>query len=87
VLFTGFTVREVERMPLGRTILERVDAVIAGRYVRSLHVGRGLLGSSNQEIRLLTARYRLEDFARVPVREAILRRGGDVVVTGITPGE
>jgi anaerobic ribonucleoside-triphosphate reductase activating protein len=90
IVFTGFTWRELQAMPVAPAILARADAVIAGRYVRSKHAGRGLLGSSNQEIRLVTSRYGLDDFRRVPPREVIVRADGSATATGVSawhPGE
>jgi len=63
----------------------RTDVLIAGPYVRALHVSRGLLCSANQRIQLLTGRYRASDFAGIPVREAIIHRDGTITLTGIQP--
>src|SRR5438270_747298 len=45
LVFTGYTLDEVKRMPLGQRILRQVDALVAGRYVAARHLGVGLLAS------------------------------------------
>lgn len=91
VLFSGFTRDEIERMPQGATILACTDVLIAGRYMREHHDGRGLRGSANQEVCFLSDRYVPQDLIRVPVSEVVVGRAGLVHFTGvrkleITPG-
>ncbi|MBI2875876.1 MAG: radical SAM protein [Candidatus Tectomicrobia bacterium] len=57
LLFSGYTMAEIRRMPLGPPILDRVDVMIAGRYAQAHRLARGLRGSSNQTVHLLTGRY------------------------------
>jgi anaerobic ribonucleoside-triphosphate reductase activating protein len=85
ILFSGYSHSEIRAMPLGPAVLARLDAVICGRYVQARHVGRALIGSSNQELRLLTNRYSRNDFERVPRGEVIIRGGGSITYTGIAP--
>ena len=66
-------------------MLANIDVLIAGPYVEARHLGRGLLGSANQRLHLLTSRYKLTDFAALPTREVILHRDGTVTVSGIDP--
>ena len=44
LVFTGYALDEVRHLPLGPRILDAVDVLIAGRYVASRHLGRGLRG-------------------------------------------
>lgn len=83
LVYTGFTLPEVRALPQGPRILASVDALIAGRYVASLNQGRGFLGSSNQELVLLSPRYRREDFERAPIAEVHLQADGNALATGI----
>ena len=83
--FSGYTEREIRALPLGPAILHHLDVLIAGRYVRSKHLGRQLLGSSNQQVHLLSERYSPADFQRVPGGEVILRRDGTIIASGISP--
>jgi anaerobic ribonucleoside-triphosphate reductase activating protein len=83
LVFTGYTLGEAQRQTLGAAILGHVDVLVAGRYVLSEPTGLGLLGSTNQRIHLLTARYRHTDFASIPATEVIIHRDGTVTITGI----
>ena len=71
LLFSGYTLPEIQRLPLGPALLDQVDVLIAGRYVQSRPHGHGLLGSANQTVHLLTARYTLEDIRHVPPRRGL----------------
>ena len=85
LVFSGYTLREIEAQPLGPAILAHLDVLIAGRYVATRHDGHALLGSSNQRIHLLTPRHQLSDFATVPGTEVILHTDGSITFTGIAP--
>lgn len=85
LLSSGFSRPEILGMPLGREILSRIDVLIAGRYDARRRLGRGLLGSTNQQIHLLTSRYTMADFRGLPQREAILHPDGRVTFSGIDP--
>jgi anaerobic ribonucleoside-triphosphate reductase activating protein len=84
LVFSGYNLGEIERQALGPRLLERIDVLIAGRYVQAQHLGSGLLGSANQKIHLLSRRYKLKDFATIPRQEIILHRDGSITLTGIT---
>ncbi len=86
LLFTGYTREEVELLPGGREVLGLVDVMVAGPYVHSRHLGRSLLGSSNQTLEFLTDRYGPGDLEAVPEAEVVIDRSGAVVVTGIEGG-
>jgi anaerobic ribonucleoside-triphosphate reductase activating protein len=85
LVFSGYTLREIERQPLGPAIIAHLDVIIAGRYAPKRHKGRGMLGSSNQRICLLTARHSLAEFDRVPPAEIILHPNGNITFSGIAP--
>jgi anaerobic ribonucleoside-triphosphate reductase activating protein len=85
ILFSGYRRSEIERQPLGSTILAAVDVLVDGRYVEERRLARGLRGSSNQVIHLLTDRYRREDLERTPVAEAVIDAAGNVVFSGVRP--
>lgn len=86
LVFTGYTLDEIHRCRLGPEILQHLDVLIAGRYDVSQRVAKGLLGSSNQQIHLLTGRHDLAQLAAAPPREFILHRDGTVTNSGIHPG-
>ena len=85
LVFSGYTLREIEAQPLGHAILAHLDVLIAGRYVQTRHDGHALLGSSNQRIHLLTPRHTPADFAKVPGTEIIIHTDGSITLTGISP--
>ena len=85
--FSGYTLAEIRRQPLGSAILQHLDVLIAGRYVRPHHLAVGLLGSRNQQIHLLTKRYTPADLLAVPTGEVILHADGSVTLSGIRPIE
>lgn len=85
LVFTGYLRAAVERIPLGTEILSNVDVLVDGPYVRERHLARGLLGSSNQRIHMLTDRYPATAFAGIPRREVVLHRDGTVTLSGVDP--
>ncbi len=85
LVFTGYTLDEVQELPLGPRILPLVDVLIAGRYVASRQADAGLASSTNQQIHLLTPRHSADDLAAAPTREIILHRDGSMTVTGLHP--
>ncbi len=85
LLFTGYTWRELERMPGASPLLDSVDVVLAGRYDASRRLAAGLLGSANKTVHFLTDRYKPEDLRGIPAAEVTISASGDVVATGIDP--
>ncbi len=85
LVFSGYSLPEIDRSPLGPSILRHIDVLIAGRYVASQHVSHSLLGSANQQVHLLTNRYALADLANIPRRELILHPDGTMTATGLSP--
>jgi len=85
LIFSGYTLAEIQQQPLGPSILPYIDVLIAGRYVNTRPVGHSLLGSANQTIHLVSDRYSLRDLQQVPRREFILHGDGQVTSTGIDP--
>ena len=85
LVFSGYSRRELQLHPLGQAILGCVDVLIAGRYVAARHLGRGLLGSANQRIYLLTPRYTRHDCDSIPTSELILHADGTLTVSGVQP--
>jgi anaerobic ribonucleoside-triphosphate reductase activating protein len=85
LVFSGYTLERIRALPRGAEILANIDVLIAGPYVEARHLGRGLLGSANQRLHLLTSLYKLTDFAALPNCEVILHRDGTVTVSGVAP--
>jgi anaerobic ribonucleoside-triphosphate reductase activating protein len=85
LIFSGYTLREIERLPLSPAIIDRCEVLIAGRYAADKHVGHGLLGSSNQQIHLLSNRYNESQLDKTPRCELVLRSDGTITVSGLSP--
>lgn len=85
LVFTGFTVDELQHDGTLGELEPLVDVLIAGRYIPDLAVKSGLLGSSNKSVHLFSKRYTEEDLGEVPVSEVILSASGEVVTSGIDP--
>lgn len=85
LVFSGHTLEEIRRMPLGGAILRRIDVLVDGRYVDALYLGEGLRGSVNQRIHLLTSRYALADVEGTPACEVLIGPDGCVTVSGVAP--
>lgn len=85
LVFSGYSLEQIRKQPLGTAILHFVDVLVAGPYQQSDHWGKGLLGSTNQEIHLLTERYNPAAFADLPFSEVILHADGSVTVSGVSP--
>ena len=79
VLFTGYPWNRIARTPLFPKLAALTDVVVAGPYRRDQPMGRGLRGSSNQTIHLMSRRYSWEDVDEVPELEVVLDNHGAVV--------
>jgi len=85
LLFSGYDWNEINLMPGYERLSGCVDVIIAGRYDRSRHLAKGLLGSSNKTVHLLTERYKMDDILSVPSTEAIITPEGEIILSGIDP--
>jgi anaerobic ribonucleoside-triphosphate reductase activating protein len=83
LVFTGYTMDEVRGLTDGSRILEYLDILIAGPYVQSLHLGKGLLGSTNQTLHLLSTRHRLGEIDAPPAAEVVIKSDGTIVMSGL----
>jgi anaerobic ribonucleoside-triphosphate reductase activating protein len=85
LIFTGYTWEELLKRPGAERILSCTDVLIAGRYVQEQRIARGMRGSNNKTIHLLTNRYTMADLEAVPTTEIIITEKGDVILSGINP--
>jgi anaerobic ribonucleoside-triphosphate reductase activating protein len=82
VLFTGYDWEHITRTPGFLPVAQLADIVVAGPYRRHQRLERGLRGSANQTIHLLTRRYTVADVEAVPGTEVVI--GSErAVVTGV----
>jgi anaerobic ribonucleoside-triphosphate reductase activating protein len=88
ICFTGYRLSQLRSMPDAsgaEQLLEQTDVLIDGRYVAARNDGRGLRGSSNQQIHHLTerlagARAELADGLR---RAEIRLQGRSALLVGV----
>jgi len=61
LVFSGFKLSDLRKKAYSdqgiAALLERIDVLIDGLYIENLNDGRGLRGSSNQTVHLLSERY------------------------------
>lgn len=50
IVYTGFTIDEINENPIRRKCLDYLDILIDGRYVEEKKISSGLKGSSNQNV-------------------------------------
>ncbi len=85
LVFSGYRLDEIGAMAEGPAILELIDVLVAGRYVPARPFGAGLLGSANQTLHFLSARYTLRDIQACPAAEIQIDALGRIAVTGVAP--
>jgi len=85
LVFTGFTWKEIQRLPGAAEVLKSIDVLLAGRYRNDLRIAKSLLGSSNKTIYFLSDRYSACDLEEVPAAEILIRPDGTTFRTGIDP--
>ena len=85
LLFSGFDLTEIQKIPRANAVLAQIDVLIAGRYISSRRLAQGLLGSANKTAYYLTSRYSQADLDAVPVAEVIINPDGEIIFSGISP--
>jgi anaerobic ribonucleoside-triphosphate reductase activating protein len=85
VLFSGYSWREIQRMPAVANILSLIDVLISGRYLAEQRLAHSLIGSRNKTLHFLTDRYQARDFEHIPEAEIIINPDGDLSLSGIDP--
>ena len=87
LVFSGFTRGEIERQPLGPAVLGAIDVLVDGRFVERRLLGRGMRGSDNQKIHLLSGRHSMDAIEATPVGEVVIGPDGTARVSGVAPLE
>lgn len=85
MLFSGYTLNEVLELPSGPDIVAHLDVLVAGPFIQEQRVAKGLLGSSNQHIHVLTDRYALSDLLETPCAEITIDAQGHIGLSGLDP--
>jgi anaerobic ribonucleoside-triphosphate reductase activating protein len=85
ILFSGYTLPEIQALAQGNSILAHVDVLIAGRYDQTQRIASGLRGSANKTVHLLTGRYSRQDIEATPDVEVTIGCDGSTTISGIAP--
>ena len=85
LMFSGYTRAELAAQAQGPAVLAHLDVLVDGRYRADERAGLGLRGSRNQQLHVLTGRYREADVAATPEAEIRIAADGSVVLTGVDP--
>jgi anaerobic ribonucleoside-triphosphate reductase activating protein len=85
LVFSGYTLAEIRALPEGERVLAELDVLVDGRYVARERLGRGLRGSENQRIHLLTPRHTLAEVEATPLAEIVIGPDGELQLTGVEP--
>jgi anaerobic ribonucleoside-triphosphate reductase activating protein len=85
IVFTGYTLPELRKIPAASSVLASIDLLIAGRYEDASRLAVGLIGSANKTLHFLTPRYTAADLESVPEAEVIIAPDGGVELSGIRP--
>jgi len=85
LVFTGFEMQELVRLPGSQEALRHLDVLIAGRYRQEFRLARSLRGSLNKKIYFMTDRYSAEDFESLTEAEVFISQDGEITLSGIDP--
>ncbi len=87
LVFSGYTLAEIDALRYGPDALALIDVLAAGRYDPAVHVeSQSLLASANQRLHFLTDRHDPGDVDLVGGNlEITIRPDGSVAMTGFPP--
>lgn len=85
LIFTGYEMAELARIPMAGEVLTQTDVLIAGRYRKEQRLAREMRGSTNKTVHFLTSRYTPDDLISVPEAEAWITPQGEILYSGIDP--
>ena len=86
IVYSGFTIDEIKFDEEKRDLLNEIDVLIDGKYIKELDDGRAYVGSSNQVIHYLTSRYRIvgeEYYSRKKRRAEIKLTPSQAILIGV----
>ncbi len=84
LLYSGYTLQQIRRLPHGAEVLSLVDVLIDGPFEQHKPATDGIRGSTNQRIHLLSNRYSLTDLSPRQRCEFVITPDGTVVQTGVS---
>ena len=84
LVFSGYTFKTIQQTPAFSACLPYIDALICGPYQADTSPAyERFCSSGNQELVILSGRFRPEDFAELPLREWIIDNHGFEAISGI----
>lgn len=85
LIFTGYTLEEVQSMPSFKNLRQLIDVLITGRYVAHAENRTGFIGSASKTVHYFSSRYDSKDLESVPISEVIISPTGHLAITGVEP--
>jgi anaerobic ribonucleoside-triphosphate reductase activating protein len=87
LLFTGYTLEQLNKMVWWDVVAGCLDILVAGPYQRDRHAaGAVLVSSTNQELVLMSTRHTMQEvLGEAPTVEAHVSPDGVVTMTGFPP--
>lgn len=82
IVYSGYSLQELSLNELSRQILQKIDAVITGKYDEGKKNTRYLYGSSNQEVTLISDKFSKDDFEGPQEFEILVQSNGMKIITG-----
>lgn len=86
ILFSGFYLNEIHKVPEGKEILSYIDCLIDGRFEQDNTAQTGVRGSRNQTIHLFSNRYTHDQLEKREI-EFLFKEDGEVIITGFPDEE
>jgi anaerobic ribonucleoside-triphosphate reductase activating protein len=85
ILFSGYSLSEISRLPHHTELISHLDVIIAGRYRKdSLSLESKNL-YRHKKLLFLNPRYNLSDFINIPPAEVIISPNGALSSSGLDP--
>ena len=85
IVLSGYSHEQILKTPLHLKILDNIDVLIAGSYIKALSQPKNLSGSTNKTYHFISNRYSMPDFEQVPDAEIIIDAHGNISKSGIIP--
>ena len=82
IIYSGYTLKEIEEDIMKGKILSNIDVLIDGRYNAEKLSKNGAIGSTNQRHHFFTNRYSLNDFQKQNRLEYLFNNDGSTSLTG-----
>ncbi|MHA2244724.1 MAG: 4Fe-4S cluster-binding domain-containing protein [Candidatus Hodarchaeales archaeon] len=85
ILLTGYGEEKLRRLPEFFLLKRTADVIIAGRFMQSQKIQKGIRGSRNKKILFFSNYYTIEEFEDIPPVEVWMKNDGTITITGIEP--